>query len=128
MDAKSRLRAVYTVWTAFVLAVLAVNAGVIIYQQDIGLANIILTIVLAIMSISATGFIFNWGDLPTSDRSSTDRQSEKLKRQSRADALLDMLDDETLEALRRRLQEREGNLPLGALLQDDGELHGDRLR
>lgn len=124
MDAQSRLRALYAVWYAFGAAIVALFAESIARGGELGLGTIILAIVFAVMGLASTGFIFNWGDLPTLDGRASAENSEKHKRNStsKADALLEMIDEDTLEVLRQRLRQREDDLPLNELLGQDGEL------
>lgn len=124
MDAQSRLRALYAVWTAFSIAIIALFSDTIVRGGEIGVLHLILAVVFALMGVLGTGLIFNWGDVPALDGRGSADDREKYKRTSstKADAHLDMLDAETLEALRQRLQQREGDLPLNTLLGQDGEL------
>lgn len=120
MDPQSRLTALRYVWTAFFGAMLVVNSSPIFAGRALDITNIIITLILAVAAVGSTGFIFNWGDLPAAE--STRSETAKSKRRAKVDALLDLLNDEDLQSLRSRLEERPNPADEAVYLSDDGEL------
>ena len=123
MDPKTRLSATRTVWIAFFFSLLAINGNVIFADATWSDFNIVTTLVVSIVALLSTGMIWNWGNLPHVQPSRETRSYEKAKRQDRVGMIFDLLEDDELDALRRRLSdERDGEMvDLGALLNNDSE-------
>ncbi len=131
MEAQARLRATYAIWTAFFLGLLVVNANAIFNNAELSWVNMVLSIVVALSAVGSTAFVWGFGAAGQAGAGQAagvnqqQGQVEKQKRLSRADALMEMLDEDTLEALRQRLEARDDHpqqVPLDALLDEDGEI------
>lgn len=123
MNPGVRLAATRYIWTAFFFGLAVVNSSIFM-GQPLGIINLFTSIMVIAAAIVSTGFVWNWGSLPlTADAGGEQAQYEKAKRRDRVAALMDMLSDDELEALRARLADDEGEgRSLGALLSDDGEI------
>lgn len=116
MDSQSRLKATQYIWTAYFFALLIVNGSILFYGEDLEIGHIILSVFVTFGSVGATGFVWNWGNVPTTESVSP----QKGKRLSRIDAILDMMDEKDRAALYQRLAEEanEEQISFG----EDGEL------
>ena len=122
MDSHSRLTATRYIWTAFFFGLAVVNSN-LFQGGEIGVGNIITTIMVVGAAIVGTGFIWNWGDLPTIQSQSAEAEAEnKLKRGERVQRLVELMDEDELYELRRRLEIDYSDSPKRIILGDDGEL------
>lgn len=123
MDPHSRLIATKWLVIALVLGLGIVNSPLLNGSQTLELPNVILNVLMLSFAVTCLGFVWNWGNLPSTTRpAETGVEREKAKRRERLDSLLDSLNDDELDALRQRLSTDDDQVELKALLKDDGEL------
>ena len=94
--------------------------------ESLGIANIIVTSILAVAAAGSTVTIWT----AAKPLSSNDETSDtKLKRGERVTRLIDLMDDDELHELRLRLSKETHNASDEyIMLGDDGELHKRHLK
>lgn len=118
MDNESRLSATKYIWVVFLLALLIVNANVIIQSDPLSFTNVIMTGVIAVAAMGGTSFV--WAGQTENTGATSD---EKLKRGDRVKRLIDLMDEDELYELRKRLASDYSETPEDyVMLGDDGEL------
>ncbi len=119
MNSETKMSATKFIWVAFLLGLIVVNANVIINGESLGIANVIVTSVVALAAIASTNFV--WMSPTESTNQTTDA---KLKRGERVKQVIDLMDEDELYELRQRLADDYSNPPSDyVVLGDDGELH-----
>lgn len=100
MDPQGRLAATRTIWIAFALSMLFLSLTALWTPGGFGLAQVILGVAFVVMSMVSTGFVWNWGEIPTTDAT---EEMQKSKRRDRLGDMLDNMSDDELDELRHRL-------------------------
>jgi len=118
MNDDSRQSATKYIWFGFLVALVVVNANSVIHAQDLGLANVVMTIAISIAALGGTSFVW------TGNSSDGQDSDTKLKRGERVKRLIDLMDEDELYELRQRLADDYSTPPDDyVMLGDDGELH-----
>ncbi len=120
-DSRSRMIATGVIWLMVATIFFFVGPALALYHSEEVLFGVL------VAALFSMGFVWNWGRPGTAAARAAGQQqmqgdAEKRKRQSRADALLDLLDEDTLEALRQRLTQQDGSSYDDYSVTDDGEL------
>jgi len=120
MDSEHRLTATRYIWVAFFFAMAVSNMNVIVNGDSLGVANIIVTTILAIAAAGSTVTIWTAAKALSSRDETGDT---KLKRGERVTRLIDLMDEDELHELRLRLSKDSSNeSDEYIVLGDDGEL------
>lgn len=120
MDSEHRLTATRYIWVAFFFAMAVSNMNVIVNGDSLGVANIIVTTILAIAAAGSTVTIWTAAKALSSRDETGDT---KLKRGERVTRLIDLMDEDELHELRLRLSKDSPNeSDEYIVLGDDGEL------
>lgn len=121
MNTEHRLTATRYIWVVFFFALAISNANVILNGQELGAANVIMTMIVAIAAAGTTVAVWTSHDPFSSDDKTSDT---KLKRGERVTRLIDLMDNDELHELRQRLSDEVAD-PVDdyVTLGDDGELH-----
>lgn len=123
MNSEHRLTATRYIWVAFFFTMAIINANVMITGEAPSIANVIMTTILA---IAATGTSIAIWHSPNHSSNEDSTSDTKLKRGERVTRLIELMDEDELHELRKRLSKEidcssEDYITLG----DDGELrHG----
>lgn len=119
MDADTRYRTTRMIWIGGGVMIAAIFlSGMFTPWATISLGHFVIAFMVVIITMVSTGFVWNWGDLP-SEAASGERRSSKQKREERLSRLMDELSEEDLEALRLHLEAQDA--PQYGL-SEDGEL------
>lgn len=120
MDSEHRLTATRYIWVAFFFALAISNMNVMVNGESLGIANIIVTTILAVAAAGSTVTIWTAAK-PLS--SSEEISDTKLKRGERVTRLIDLMDEDELQELRLRLSKDSHDASDEYIvLGDDGEL------
>lgn len=126
MNNEHRLTATRYIWVTFFLALLITNASVIINGQAPVVENVIMTVIVA-MAASGTS-VAVWANQKSAS-SDEEMGDTKLKRGERVTRLIDLMDDDELYELRKRLSKEVADPADDYItLGDDGELHHNSLK
>jgi hypothetical protein len=124
MNSEHRLTATRYIWVSFFFAMIIVNANVVMNGDALTAINVVMTTVIALAATGTTVSI--WA---TANGSSEESDDTKLKRGERVTRLIDLMDDDELYELRKRLS-KEVDMPHDdyVTLEDDGELRHRQLK
>ena len=120
MSSEHRLSATKYIWVALFLGLFVINGNVFLFGQTPVIENVIMAVAMMIAAAGSTVAVWT-SQNPFSD---DEAESTKPKRGERVKQLIDLLDDDELYELRKRLStngtdEPDNYVVLGA----DGELH-----
>lgn len=120
MDGKTRAAMTVFIWLTLLTALTTIIT--VAENLDNGVTFMLVGASMFLLLFS-TAFLWNWGRLPfTTSAGAETVEYSKGKRPDRVNAVLSSLTDDELDALRRRLGEREETVSLERLLDEEGEL------
>jgi|GEM_PF-1771887 len=126
MNSEHRLTATRYIWIAFFFSLAIINSNVMISGLAPSVANVIMTTVLAIAVMASSIAIWATANSSSSDE---DKSDTKLKRGERVTRLIELMDEDELHELRKRLsKEIDDPIEDYITLGNDGELHHRHLK
>ena len=131
MNSDSRLTATRYIWLAFFFGLLVVNSNMVFYGASLDVGNVVMTIIVTIAALGATGFVWSFGapNMGNTYISSETQGKGKRAPSDKLSMLRELLTEDELDAFKQRLMDEtagqhddnytDGELPLAALLDDE---------